>query len=138
MADTLRRLANTSSFSVLQDKLESWHKDYHVSSSISNDDRPKSDQTTSSLPCYTMLSLHLATVQKLHLHTLEMYFWSDIFKHNYLSEYKLLCLLLSNCDFFITSSHKKENFRPIIIVVVVMIIVYSVIEGQLFGNGGNN
>ncbi|KAJ8397508.1 hypothetical protein AAFF_G00437840 [Aldrovandia affinis] len=30
MADTLRRLVNTSSFSVLQDKLESWYKDYHV------------------------------------------------------------------------------------------------------------
>ncbi|XP_061094813.1 mitochondria-eating protein [Conger conger] len=30
MADTLRRLVNTSSFSILQDKLESWYKDYHV------------------------------------------------------------------------------------------------------------
>ncbi|XP_034036750.1 mitochondria-eating protein [Thalassophryne amazonica] len=30
MADTLRRLTNTSPFTVLQDKLESWHKDYHV------------------------------------------------------------------------------------------------------------
>lgn len=48
MADTLRRLTNTSSFSVLQDKLESWHKDYHVSSSISHD-WPKSDHTTSSV-----------------------------------------------------------------------------------------
>ncbi|KAM8744867.1 mitochondria-eating protein isoform 1-T1 [Acanthopagrus schlegelii] len=36
MADTLRRLANTSSFSVLQDKLESWHKDYHVISCDQN------------------------------------------------------------------------------------------------------
>ncbi|XP_076873208.1 mitochondria-eating protein isoform X2 [Brachyhypopomus gauderio] len=30
MADTLRRLVNTSSYSVLQQKLESWYKDYHV------------------------------------------------------------------------------------------------------------
>ncbi|XP_026202241.1 mitochondria-eating protein [Anabas testudineus] len=36
MADALRRLANTSSFSVLQDKLESWHKDYHVISCDQN------------------------------------------------------------------------------------------------------
>ncbi|KAM7011877.1 mitochondria-eating protein [Tautogolabrus adspersus] len=36
MAETLRRLANTSSFSVLQDKLESWHKDYHVVSCDQN------------------------------------------------------------------------------------------------------
>ncbi|KAM7410394.1 hypothetical protein PAMA_001708 [Pampus argenteus] len=36
MADTLRRLANTSSFSVLQDKLESWHRDYHVISCDQN------------------------------------------------------------------------------------------------------
>ncbi|XP_029285831.1 mitochondria-eating protein [Cottoperca gobio] len=32
MADTLRRLTNTASFSVLQNKLESWHRDYHVNS----------------------------------------------------------------------------------------------------------
>ncbi|XP_062858161.1 mitochondria-eating protein isoform X2 [Trichomycterus rosablanca] len=30
MADTLRRLVNTSSYSVLQQKLEAWYKDYHV------------------------------------------------------------------------------------------------------------
>uniref|UniRef100_A0A668A1F5 Mitochondria-eating protein n=1 Tax=Myripristis murdjan TaxID=586833 RepID=A0A668A1F5_9TELE len=36
MADTLRRLVNTSSFSVLQDKLESWHQDYHVISCDQN------------------------------------------------------------------------------------------------------
>ncbi|XP_070688957.1 mitochondria-eating protein [Pempheris klunzingeri] len=36
MADTLRRLTHTSSFSVLQDKLESWHKDYHVISCDQN------------------------------------------------------------------------------------------------------
>ncbi|KAM3875952.1 mitochondria-eating protein [Diretmus argenteus] len=36
MADTLRRLVNTSSFGVLQDKLESWHKDYHVISCDQN------------------------------------------------------------------------------------------------------
>ncbi|KAA8589791.1 hypothetical protein FQN60_013156 [Etheostoma spectabile] len=36
MADTLRRLTNTSSFSVLQDKLESWQKDYHVISCDQN------------------------------------------------------------------------------------------------------
>lgn len=31
MADSLRRLVNSSSFSLLQQKLESWYKDYHVS-----------------------------------------------------------------------------------------------------------
>ncbi|XP_062306376.1 mitochondria-eating protein isoform X1 [Osmerus eperlanus] len=36
MADSLRRLVNTSSFSVLQDKLESWYKDYHVVSCDQN------------------------------------------------------------------------------------------------------
>ncbi|XP_060885032.1 mitochondria-eating protein [Labrus mixtus] len=36
MAETLRRLTNTSSFSVLQDKLESWHRDYHVISCDQN------------------------------------------------------------------------------------------------------
>ncbi|KAK7919303.1 hypothetical protein WMY93_010587 [Mugilogobius chulae] len=36
MADTLRRLANTSSFSVLQDKLETWHSDYDVLSCDQN------------------------------------------------------------------------------------------------------
>ncbi|XP_064190021.1 mitochondria-eating protein isoform X1 [Anguilla rostrata] len=36
MAETLRRLVNTSSFSVLQDKLESWNKDYHVISCDQN------------------------------------------------------------------------------------------------------
>ncbi|KAM3620507.1 uncharacterized protein V6R79_024653 [Siganus canaliculatus] len=36
MADNLRRLTNTSSFSVLQNKLESWHKDYHVISCDQN------------------------------------------------------------------------------------------------------
>ncbi|KAK2835875.1 hypothetical protein Q5P01_016359 [Channa striata] len=36
MADTLRRLTNTSSFSVLQDKLENWYKDYHVISCDQN------------------------------------------------------------------------------------------------------
>lgn len=46
MAETLRRLTNTSSFRVLQDKLESWHREYHVSSWISNE-RPKSDHGTS-------------------------------------------------------------------------------------------
>lgn len=55
MADTLRRLTNTSSFSVLQDKLESWHNDYHVSQLIS-DERPKSDQRTS-----PVVSVKLAT-----------------------------------------------------------------------------
>ncbi|XP_056133888.1 mitochondria-eating protein [Lampris incognitus] len=36
MADALRRLVNISSFSHLQDKLESWHKDYHVISCDQN------------------------------------------------------------------------------------------------------
>uniref|UniRef100_A0A3Q3JQC1 Mitochondria-eating protein n=1 Tax=Monopterus albus TaxID=43700 RepID=A0A3Q3JQC1_MONAL len=36
MANTLRRLTNTSSFSLLQDKLESWHQDYHVNSCDQN------------------------------------------------------------------------------------------------------
>uniref|UniRef100_A0AAY4DWE7 Mitochondria-eating protein n=1 Tax=Denticeps clupeoides TaxID=299321 RepID=A0AAY4DWE7_9TELE len=36
MADTLRRLVNTSSFGLLQQKLEAWHKDYHVSSCDQN------------------------------------------------------------------------------------------------------
>ncbi|KAK5907248.1 hypothetical protein CesoFtcFv8_005120 [Champsocephalus esox] len=36
MADTLRRLTHTSPFSVLQDKLESWHRDYHVISCDNN------------------------------------------------------------------------------------------------------
>ncbi|CAL9695763.1 unnamed protein product [Knipowitschia caucasica] len=36
MADTLRRLTNTSSFNVLQDKLETWHSDYHVLSCEQN------------------------------------------------------------------------------------------------------
>ncbi|XP_036378783.1 mitochondria-eating protein [Megalops cyprinoides] len=36
MADTLRRLVNTSSYSALQDKLESWYKDYHVISCDQN------------------------------------------------------------------------------------------------------
>uniref|UniRef100_A0A665TH59 Mitochondria-eating protein n=1 Tax=Echeneis naucrates TaxID=173247 RepID=A0A665TH59_ECHNA len=36
MADTLRRLANTSSFSLLQNKLESWHQDYHIISCEQN------------------------------------------------------------------------------------------------------
>ncbi|KAM4739196.1 mitochondria-eating protein [Anableps anableps] len=36
MADTLRRLTNTSSFSVLQDKLENWYRDYHVFSCDQN------------------------------------------------------------------------------------------------------
>ncbi|KAM9384281.1 mitochondria-eating protein [Pholidichthys leucotaenia] len=36
MADCLRRLTNTSSFSVLQDKLESWYKDYRVFSCDQN------------------------------------------------------------------------------------------------------
>lgn len=43
MADTLRRLTNTSSFSALQGKLESWHRDYRVSLLILNR-RPKSQQ----------------------------------------------------------------------------------------------
>uniref|UniRef100_A0A6Q2Z4R3 Mitochondria-eating protein n=1 Tax=Esox lucius TaxID=8010 RepID=A0A6Q2Z4R3_ESOLU len=36
MADSLRRLVNTASFSVLQDKLESWYKDYHAISCDQN------------------------------------------------------------------------------------------------------
>ncbi|KAJ0032202.1 hypothetical protein NQD34_002283 [Periophthalmus magnuspinnatus] len=36
MSDTLRRLTNTSSFSVLQDKLETWHSDYHTLSCDQN------------------------------------------------------------------------------------------------------
>uniref|UniRef100_A0A8B9KXP3 Mitochondria-eating protein n=1 Tax=Astyanax mexicanus TaxID=7994 RepID=A0A8B9KXP3_ASTMX len=36
MADTLRRLVNTSSYSVLQQKLEAWYKDYHVISCDQN------------------------------------------------------------------------------------------------------
>ncbi|KAM6963195.1 mitochondria-eating protein [Aplochiton taeniatus] len=36
MADALRRLVNTSSLSVLQDKLEFWYKDYHVNSCDQN------------------------------------------------------------------------------------------------------
>ncbi|ROL50985.1 Mitochondria-eating protein [Anabarilius grahami] len=36
MADTLRRLVNSSSYSVLQDKLEAWYKDYHVFSCDQN------------------------------------------------------------------------------------------------------
>ncbi|KAK9518927.1 hypothetical protein VZT92_021693 [Zoarces viviparus] len=36
MADTLRRLTDASSFTVLQDKLESWHKDYHIMSCDQN------------------------------------------------------------------------------------------------------
>ncbi|KAM8889685.1 mitochondria-eating protein isoform 1-T1 [Synchiropus picturatus] len=36
MADTLRRLANTCSFSVMQDKLDSWSNDYHVASCDQN------------------------------------------------------------------------------------------------------
>ncbi|XP_035379829.1 mitochondria-eating protein isoform X2 [Electrophorus electricus] len=36
MADTLRRLANTSSCSVVQQKLEAWDKDYHVISCDQN------------------------------------------------------------------------------------------------------
>ncbi|KAM9435539.1 mitochondria-eating protein [Clarias gariepinus] len=36
MADTLRRLVNTSSYSVLQQKLETWYKDYHVISCDQN------------------------------------------------------------------------------------------------------
>jgi hypothetical protein len=31
MADTLRRLVNISAYGVLQEKLESWFRDYHVS-----------------------------------------------------------------------------------------------------------
>ncbi|XP_015249788.1 PREDICTED: mitochondria-eating protein [Cyprinodon variegatus] len=36
MAATLRRLTNTSSFTVLQEKLENWHRDYHVFSCEQN------------------------------------------------------------------------------------------------------
>uniref|UniRef100_A0A673X3T9 Mitochondria-eating protein n=1 Tax=Salmo trutta TaxID=8032 RepID=A0A673X3T9_SALTR len=36
MADSLRKLVNTSFFSVMQDKLESWYKDYHVISCDKN------------------------------------------------------------------------------------------------------
>ncbi|XP_028300325.1 mitochondria-eating protein isoform X2 [Gouania willdenowi] len=36
MADNLSRLTNTSSFSLLQDKLESWHRDYHINSCEQN------------------------------------------------------------------------------------------------------
>ncbi|KAG5275711.1 hypothetical protein AALO_G00123700 [Alosa alosa] len=36
MADSLRRLVNSSSFSLLQQKLESWYKDYHVISCDQN------------------------------------------------------------------------------------------------------
>uniref|UniRef100_A0A8C6U7D8 Mitochondria-eating protein n=1 Tax=Neogobius melanostomus TaxID=47308 RepID=A0A8C6U7D8_9GOBI len=36
MADTLRRLVSTSSFRVLQDKLETWHSDYHLLSCDQN------------------------------------------------------------------------------------------------------
>ncbi|XP_058493630.1 mitochondria-eating protein [Solea solea] len=36
MADSLRRLANTSSFRILQDKLESWNQDYHIISCDQN------------------------------------------------------------------------------------------------------
>uniref|UniRef100_A0A3Q3W2K3 Mitochondria-eating protein n=1 Tax=Mola mola TaxID=94237 RepID=A0A3Q3W2K3_MOLML len=36
MADTLRRLTNTASFSVLQDKLDSWHREYHIISCDQN------------------------------------------------------------------------------------------------------
>uniref|UniRef100_A0A3B5LL71 Mitochondria-eating protein n=1 Tax=Xiphophorus couchianus TaxID=32473 RepID=A0A3B5LL71_9TELE len=39
MAEVLRRLTNASSFSVLQDKLENWHRDYHVSSCDQNVNR---------------------------------------------------------------------------------------------------
>ncbi|XP_054876371.1 mitochondria-eating protein [Poeciliopsis prolifica] len=39
MADILRRLISASSFSVLQDKLESWHRDYHVFSCDQNVNR---------------------------------------------------------------------------------------------------
>ena len=55
MADTLRRLTGTASFRVLQDKLESWDKDYHVSSSITND-RPKSDHSSSSVSLALVIS----------------------------------------------------------------------------------
>ncbi|KAL2089869.1 hypothetical protein ACEWY4_014557 [Coilia grayii] len=36
MADSLRRLVNSSSFSLLQQKVESWYKDYHVISCDQN------------------------------------------------------------------------------------------------------
>ncbi|XP_039607122.1 mitochondria-eating protein isoform X1 [Polypterus senegalus] len=36
MADSLRRLVNTSTYSILQDKLESWYKDYHLVSCDQN------------------------------------------------------------------------------------------------------
>ncbi|MBN3295993.1 MIEAP protein, partial [Amia calva] len=36
MADTLRRLASTAPYSLLQDKLESWYKDYHLISCDQN------------------------------------------------------------------------------------------------------
>ncbi|KAI5090418.1 mitochondria-eating protein [Silurus meridionalis] len=36
MADTLRRLVNTSSYNILQQKLETWYKDYHVISCDQN------------------------------------------------------------------------------------------------------
>ncbi|XP_068448846.1 mitochondria-eating protein isoform X2 [Clinocottus analis] len=36
MADTLRRLTSTSSFNLLQDKLDSWHRDYHIVSCEQN------------------------------------------------------------------------------------------------------
>ncbi|XP_041080810.1 mitochondria-eating protein isoform X2 [Polyodon spathula] len=36
MADTLRRLVNTSAYSVLQEKLEAWYKDYHLVSCDQN------------------------------------------------------------------------------------------------------
>ncbi|XP_016311605.1 mitochondria-eating protein-like [Sinocyclocheilus anshuiensis] len=36
MADTLRRLVNSSPYGVLQDKLEAWYKDYHVCSCDQN------------------------------------------------------------------------------------------------------
>lgn len=62
MAETLRRLTNTSSFRVLQDKLENWHREYHVSSWISNE-QPKSDHGTSLVAtaklCYRLQDLLL-------------------------------------------------------------------------------
>uniref|UniRef100_A0A3B3V289 Mitochondria-eating protein n=1 Tax=Poecilia latipinna TaxID=48699 RepID=A0A3B3V289_9TELE len=39
MAEILRRLTNASSFSVLQDKLENWHRDYHMFSCDQNVNR---------------------------------------------------------------------------------------------------
>ncbi|RXM97442.1 Mitochondria-eating protein [Acipenser ruthenus] len=36
MADTLRRLVNTSAYNVLQEKLEAWYKDYHLISCDQN------------------------------------------------------------------------------------------------------